>query len=169
MFSLALIGETKQAEDEYKRIKSMVGESQWDDFAIAEIRLGTKNKLSRDDIVYSDPIYNSAKKYLDSPEKALSELRQLYADKDISFFDLREISMWAAYFGDPEFSMDAMEKGNNMINISIASSWWPVMHEVRQLPRFKKFIREIGLVDYWNKFGWPDICHKLDNGDFECD
>jgi hypothetical protein len=22
---------------------------------------------------------------------------------------------------------------------------------------------------YWNKFGWPDMCHKLDNGDFECD
>jgi len=28
---------------------------------------------------------------------------------------------------------------------------------------------KIGLVDYWNKFGWPDICHQLDGGDFECD
>jgi len=43
------------------------------------------------------------------------------------------------------------------------------MHEVRQTPRFKKFVKDIGLVDYWNKFGWPEICHQLDNGDFECD
>ena len=38
------------------------------------------------------------------------------------------------------------------------------MREMRQLPRFKKFIKEIGLFDYWNKFGWPDICRRLDNG-----
>jgi hypothetical protein len=43
------------------------------------------------------------------------------------------------------------------------------MHKVRQLPRFKEFIRNMGLVDYWNKFDWPDICRPLENGDFECD
>jgi hypothetical protein len=47
--------------------------------------------------------------------------------------------------------------------------WTPVLREVRQLLRFKEFVREIGLDDYWNEFGWPDICHSLDNGNFECD
>jgi hypothetical protein len=47
--------------------------------------------------------------------------------------------------------------------------WLPVMHDVRQLPRFKKLMKDIGLIDYWNKFGWPDMCHQLDKGDFECD
>jgi hypothetical protein len=43
------------------------------------------------------------------------------------------------------------------------------MSKTQQLPRFKTFVKKIGLVDYWNKFGWPDMCHKLDNGDFECE
>jgi hypothetical protein len=43
------------------------------------------------------------------------------------------------------------------------------MKEVRQTPQFKDFVKDIGLVDYWNKFGWPDTCHPLANGDFVCD
>ena len=77
--------------------------------------------------------------------------------------------MWAAYFGDPEFAMEAYEKAVSMCGTNLYKIWLPVMREVRQLPRFKEFVREIGLVDYWNKFGWPDICHQLDNGDFECE
>lgn len=39
---------------------------------------------------------------------------------------------------------------------------------VIQMPVFM-FPFKIGLVEYWNEFGWPNICHQLDNGDFECD
>jgi hypothetical protein len=46
-----------------------------------------------------------------------------------------------------------------------------VMKVVRQLPRFKEFVSEIGLVDYWKKFGWPnnDICRPVGDDDFVCD
>jgi len=47
--------------------------------------------------------------------------------------------------------------------------WTQLGQEARQLPRFKEFVKEIGLVDYWNKFGWPDFCHQLNNGDLEFD
>jgi hypothetical protein len=77
--------------------------------------------------------------------------------------------MWAAYFGDPEFAMNAMERAVNIQAMALYLIWLPVMKEVRQLPRFKEYVREIGLVDYWNKFGWPDICRQLEGGDFECD
>jgi hypothetical protein len=80
-----------------------------------------------------------------------------------------QISLWAAYLGDPEFSMDVMEKGLSMDCFGVFQAWYPTMKKVRQLPRFKKYVKDIGLVDYWNRFGWPDMCHKLDNGDFECD
>ena len=29
--------------------------------------------------------------------------------------------------------------------------------------------REIGLVDYWKEFGWPDLCRPVGEDDFECD
>jgi hypothetical protein len=79
------------------------------------------------------------------------------------------ISVNAVSFGDPELAMDALERSYNISTSFKYYIWFPTYREIRQIPRFKKFIREIGLVDYWNKYGWPDICHKLDNGDLECD
>jgi hypothetical protein len=100
----------------------------------------------------------------------MDELHSFYNDKDYQNFEsLTSIAYWAAYFGDPGFSMDAVEKAVNVDAQNIKHYWFPLFKEVRQLPRFKKLVKKIGLVDVWNKFGWPDICHKLDNGDFEYD
>ena len=88
---------------------------------------------------------------------------------NLNFLILWAISMWAAYFGDPEFALEVMEKAYTIDASSLFFFWTPLGQEARQLPRFKEFIREIGLVDYWNKFGWPEMCRPLDNGDFECD
>ncbi|MBN1905902.1 MAG: hypothetical protein JW927_12475 [Deltaproteobacteria bacterium] len=70
--------------------------------------------------------------------------------------------------------MDAMEKGFSLDplrkDVSVLwTIWLPHMREVRQLPRFKEFVREIGLVAYWRKYGWPDVCHPEGHEDFECD
>jgi hypothetical protein len=70
--------------------------------------------------------------------------------------------------------MDAMEKsvGIDLSRKDVSVMWtiWlPHMVEVRQLPRFKKFVKDIGLVDYWNQFGWPDLCRPVGDGDFVCD
>jgi adenylate cyclase len=167
--SLSFLGDTRQAEEEYKRIRASIGESQMDDLAITLARLGTKDILSRDDIIYSSPIFDAAKRNLDSPEEGLTELRRLYANDDINFWDLYFISICAAYFGDPEFAIKAMEKGVRVHAAGMSIAWWPVMKEVRQLPRFREFVREIGLVDYWNKFGWPDLCRAVGEGDFDCE
>jgi TolB-like protein/class 3 adenylate cyclase len=167
--SFSFIGDTQQAEEKYKQIRELVGQNPMDDQAITLVRLGTKNILTRDDIVFSASIFDVAKKYLDSPKEGLSELRRLYTEDDMSFWDLSFVSMWAAYFGDPEFAMEALEKGVKTHASGMAIAWWPVMREVRQLHRFKKFVREIGLVDYWNEFGWPDLCHPVGDDDFKCD
>ena len=60
--------------------------------------------------------------------------------------DITNISVWAAYFGDPDFAMDAMEKGIRINATGLFKIWYPVMHEVRQLPRFKEFAKEIKVV-----------------------
>ena len=101
---------------------------------------------------------------LESKEKVVAELRRLYDDENLAQGTRIFIPLFAANLGDQELAMNSIENGGAKF-----IAWFPVMHEVRQLPRFKEFVREFGLVDYWNEFGWPDICHKLDNGDFECD
>jgi hypothetical protein len=40
---------------------------------------------------------------------------------------------------------------------------------MRKLPRFEEFARQIGLVDYWKQYGWPDMCRPFGENDFECD
>ena len=36
--------------------------------------------------------------------------------------------------------------------------WGPVFRDMRKLPAFKDFVRDIGLVDYWREFGWGEFC-----------
>ncbi|MBN1625066.1 MAG: hypothetical protein JW944_00965 [Deltaproteobacteria bacterium] len=171
---LGLLGDVQGAEEEYQRGVALFGD-EWSNYAREQItlaRLGSGNAVSRDDIIYSDQIHDTAKEHLGSQEGGVAELHRIYTDdNNLNVWDLAYISIWAAYFGDIEFAMDAMEKSESIIVFGVAQNllWYPVMREVRQTPRFKEFLREIGLVDYWNKFGWPDICYKLDNGDFECD
>ena len=110
------------------------------------------------------------KKYLDSPEEGLAELRRIYtSDENLGSSHFARISLWAAYFGDYDFAIEAVEKAVSINAQHIFWSWFPVMKEVRQLPRFKEFVREIGLVDYWKEYGWPDLCRPVGDDDFVCD
>jgi len=43
---------------------------------------------------------------------------------------------------------------------------WAV--EIRRDPRFKDWVRELGYVDFWQKYGWPDRCRPTSLNDFEC-
>jgi len=34
---------------------------------------------------------------------------------------------------------------------------------------FKAYLRDIGMVAYWQEYGWPAVCRPLGAHDFECD
>ena len=46
--------------------------------------------------------------------------------------------------------------------------WWPTPPAVRKTERFKTLMHKAGLVDYWRKNGWPDLCHPVGVDDFAC-
>jgi adenylate cyclase len=166
-----LLGDRQRAEEEYQRKNKLLlkGYSDWHDNAITQVRLGSGDVLSKDEIVSSDPIHIIVKEYLDSPEEGLVQLRRIYSNDDnLSHMDLLLIFLWAGYFGDPELAMDAIEKDAS-INATGSYYWFPAMRDIRKTPRFKKFVREIGLVDYWKEFGWPDLCRPVGDDDFVCD
>jgi adenylate cyclase len=171
MSTLGLIGDVQGAEEEYERGKALFGDDWfWGDRWIIWLRLGAKDVVSRDEIPAVDLIHDVAKKYLESPEEGLAELRRLYiSENNLHSGNFACIAEWAAYFDDPEFALNAMERSVKLNASALSLIWHPLMKEVRQLPRFKEFIREIGLVDFWNKFGWPDLCRPIGDDDFECD
>jgi hypothetical protein len=81
---------------------------------------------------------------------------------------LLQISVWSAYFGDPDFALDVLEDTIRLNAQNTLHLWLPAMREVRRLPRFRELVREIGLVDYWQEFGWSDLCRPVGASDFEC-
>jgi len=104
----------------------------------------------------------------DSPEMVLSTLRATYADKGSRWpSKLNDIALLAAYFGDPELSLQII--GEEMRNsvVRLHTVWYPIMSEVRQLPGFKELATDLNLVAYWRANGWADLCRPLGDN-FEC-
>jgi TolB-like protein len=172
MLSFTLLGDRQRSEVEYERGRVLFGDQWlWGNVFIMLIRLG-EGRSARDILpeLKNNTISSAVKKCLKSKDEGLSELRRLYVqERSLSTGNLVDIAFWAAHFGDAEFAMTIMEKVFEYSAESVFYFWLPVMQEVRQTSRFKEFAREIGLVDYWNEFGWPDCCHLMDNGEFECD
>jgi adenylate cyclase len=166
-----ILDDRQRAEDEYQsRNKSLLkGYSDWHDDNITAVRLGSGDTVSRDEVVSSNPINTKLRDYLESPEEAVMELRRIYSsDERLSLFDLDMITVWASYFDEPGLAMDAIDKLCRINSLDIYR-WFPKMREVRQTPRFKKIIREIGLVAYWKEYGWADLCRPAGDDDFVCD
>jgi hypothetical protein len=70
----------------------------------------------------------------------------------------------SAFFGDPELALASIERATSRNAQNAFLLWLPAMREVRQLPRFKAFVRD-GLVDYWRQHGWPTLCQPVGNDD----
>ncbi|MBN1227768.1 MAG: hypothetical protein JXA79_12305 [Deltaproteobacteria bacterium] len=170
IISMGFLGDIQGAKDEHKRGTALFGNRWLGDYCITQVLLGAGESLTNNDVLPYLLVDDIAKKYFNAPESGLAELHLLYADNDnLSVGNCIILSLWAAHFGDHEFALEVLQKALKIEASGTFYIWLPHMRKVRQLPRFKELVREIGLVDYWNKFGWPDLCHKLDNGDFVCD
>jgi TolB-like protein/DNA-binding winged helix-turn-helix (wHTH) protein len=121
-------------------------------------------------IPLADPFHTEMLAHIDAPEYALAVLRRAldghgpeYPNRYI------DIGLWAARFGDPALAFTAMRKSADAGGGRMAYVWMPQLASMRRLPEFKAYMRDIGMVAYWQEFGWPPFCHKVDATDFECD
>ena len=55
------------------------------------------------------------------------------------------------------------------VSISNALLWHPSYGALRTTERYKQFMRERGVVEYWRQRGWPDQCRPAGPDDFSCD
>lgn len=39
----------------------------------------------------------------------------------------------------------------------------------RKTPQFREWVTQTGVVDYWQQYGYPDVCRPIGDDDFECD
>jgi TolB-like protein len=118
---------------------------------------------------YGGTFYSRMKSLLDKPDDALAYLRAQVRDPQVTFrFALVE---WLAWFGDYDTALEAVRMNLQDPGWRYAILWaiWdPGLSEVRKLPGFKPLMRDVGLVDYWRKYGWGDYCKPTVGDDFEC-
>lgn len=72
---------------------------------------------------------------------------------------------WAPTFllqlGEPARSFAAFERGKSGLSDAYLNWLWemePWSRKARQDPSFQGFAKRIGMLDYWKKYGWPDLC-----------
>ena len=106
------------------------------------------------------------KSLLDKPDEALAVLRPLVGSSQNYV-----VISWLAWFGDYAAALDSLRADFQQTGYRYAALWWiwdPGLSGVRKQPGFKQLMRDIGLVDYWRKYGWSDYCKPTTGDDFEC-
>ena len=119
----------------------------------------------------SDPLNAAMLANLEKPAQALERLQREHAAAGAGNPNrYRDIGLWAGFFGDPELALAAMSDAINEQGGLMSYIWLPQLAPMRRLPEFKDFMREIGMVAYWQEYDWPeDFCRPLSEHDFECD
>ena len=124
---------------------------------------------------FADPPFAPIVANWEDPVATRAAVRTAYAGIDQSVMPIwrvlarLQIGAVAARFGDSELAMTSFEETFASSPEQVYAIWRPVYRDMRKLPRFKEFVRQIGLVDYWKQYGWPDVCRSFGENDFECD
>ena len=74
--------------------------------------------------------------------------------------DVFNPAMWIQ-IGEPERAFDAFEHGGTGLSDAFLNWLWEPedwSRKARSNAAFQSFAKRIGLVDYWKKYGWPDLC-----------
>jgi adenylate cyclase len=132
--------------------------------------VGRKELAEARALPIDDPFNAAMLASVDRPELALEEVRRAYAASDMGNPNhRRDIVLWAGHFGDAALALKALraavdEQGGQMVYV-----WMPQLGAMRRLPEFEAFLRDIGMVAYWQEYGWPALCRPLHGDEFECD
>ena len=114
-------------------------------------------------------LFSRIRSVLDSPEAAVSILRDVHADQTALWpSKLHDIAVLAAFFGAPEFALQVVGEEVRFTSVRQGSLWLPVMSDVRRLPGFKELVTDLNLVEFWRASGWADACRPVGENDFEC-
>jgi TolB-like protein len=107
---------------------------------------------------------------LDAPEAALAELRRAFAASGAGDPNRRrDIGLWAGHFGETALALEAMRAAIDEQGGQMVYAWMPQLAPMRKLPEFRAYMVGIGMVAYWDEYGWPPFCQRLDQHEFECE
>jgi len=115
--------------------------------------------------VYADLVIDGIEhpdKAKDSADKIITAERTGKLDKQVSFEALLILGSTRIY----DLGIDIV---SDIDNKQVMTEFWNIWSVgLRRDPRFKDWVRQLGYVDFWEKYGWPDRCRPTSPSDFEC-
>jgi serine/threonine protein kinase/Tfp pilus assembly protein PilF len=99
--------------------------------------------------------------------KALSVLEKYIASQPAVMSGAVPLAL--VWLGESERAfVVAQEKPTRNDTLLLASLWTAAGQNARALPQFAIFAQRIGLADFWDRTGPPDLCRKVSTGDYIC-
>jgi TolB-like protein len=114
---------------------------------------------------------------LESPTDGLAALRALHDELDLSSSSaplsdrtaIFSLSAWAAFFGDSEQAFEWLAEAMPLSPITLSWTWLPIFDSVRQEPGFEQLLTDLRLPEYWDMYGWSEMCQRISDDEFMCD
>lgn len=164
-----MLGDSAAADAVYAQGQRLFAGSPWlGNIAMEWLRLGRGNVgPGYQPMTWSGPLAELPDPIGD-PDGGLALVKRVASESD-NLAALASYAIWAAYFGDTEYALQLLDRavGESGSGLLMLMAWLPVFDDVRQLPAFEDLLRDIGLVDYWQSVGWPDVCRPSERG-FDC-
>ena len=176
---LGNVVELDEAQAEYERSKDLAGDrgiaewwalkrSWWRGEDAAQIKRRFLYYMTYESLVM--PMFPDLIEVFDDPAAALALIRLAHDDpgyQDSSRQNL--LCCLAAHFGDHDLALEAMRRAVfDLGSVTRLWIWEPTFAKLRKDPRFKAFLRDLGLPDYWRQSGkWADLVRPAGDDDFE--
>ena len=170
LFSYALLNESREEAETYAK-----GTALFDNWFVGNLAEFYFRLARRDFEHVRTPAFNYLgindvmTAHLDSPEAGVAEIRRLDNDERYQNNVARiHLALWAGFFGDDELALGLVSAALEETRANTYYLWMPLLKRARHQPAFKTLVRNLGLVDYWQEYGWPEICQPTQGDDFAC-
>jgi tetratricopeptide (TPR) repeat protein len=168
-FTLLKVGQTKSAIDLLQQIIRDGAPGSRPTLALALSTAGRFGEAA--DVLLSAPSGPPPRFSEADLETATRLLRTAPKSVALSKDDLHGLNFVYLFAGAPELALADPERElavKGAPRPAMGRIWGPAYAAVRKTERFKNFARNAGMVDYWRKHGWPDLCHPVGRDDFAC-
>lgn len=162
-----LAGNRDLARREYA-IGEELNQNWWGDTVNVFLAMGRGEPVQDIENLYISPLLASVLHNLDDPITVAEGLQAFRNDEIAHAAALIYYSAVAAHADDHELAMEFMRGAVEQAALNIQWSWLPVFDETRNTQAFTDMLREYGVVDYWNEYGWPEVCRRRNDDAFEC-
>lgn len=168
MVALELAGNRERSRQEYA-LGEELNPQWWGDTVNIFLALGRGEPLRDiDDIVGISPELKTLLANYHDRERVYTGLRAFASNGRKVSAEAVFYAALAAEVGDHELAVEFMRSSLQDVWTSLYWFWLPVFNDTRQLASFRQLLRDAGMVAFWERHGWPEICQPQGN-DFSCE